>query len=378
MRIGSSSDWHLDAGMDADIEASVRQMIKIFRDEKVDLIVVPGDFFDRKSTADGRNLLRALMQELADIAPIIGCAGNHDQPGDLDIFGHLKVKYQIQIYDKPFVLDPGRFGRDCLIYILPWFTKASWQAAHPGMTKEEGDKAVSQIGLEYLKNSLTVNRQIHPDCKNILISHLMINGAKAENHQPLIGEGITFGQYDLVEAGFFAGILGHIHLKQTFANPLFFYNGSPAPLTYGENPEKYCSILDTDSGEIEWHRFKTIDRFSLELEWGKEELFGFVIREAQSRIAGARVRALLKIAEGYDVNLAKTETEKILKDLGALEAQVEPQVQPKELIRAVEITKAITPAAKIEAYWAANNNRPEEDVVVRMKLKLAVIEQRVK
>lgn len=374
MRIGSSSDWHIDAGMDEDIASSVRQMATIFQEGKVDLIALPGDFFDRKSTADGRNLLRELMKKLADIAPVVGCYGNHDQPGDLDIFSHIISKCPIRIYSTPTILKPGHiWGLDCYMHVLPWLTKVAWVASHPDVGKEQGDKTVSQLALQYLKSSVEMNHT--QGDKHVLLAHLTVEGSMAENQQPMIGEGITFGRHDLMEAGFSAGIFGHIHLRQMFADVgPFFYNGSPAAMNYGEAPEKFCSILDTVTEEVEWHKLKTIDRFSLDVLWNK----GYPLEIAQndlSRVRGARVRVLLRVTEGEDLPRAKAVVEQMILAAGALEAKVEPQVQPKELVRAIEITKAETLEAKLEAYWVANNNRPAEEDVLGMKGKLSLLEE---
>ena len=375
MKFAVSSDWHIGAGtMDSDIESSVMQMVGKFRDNRVDMIAIPGDFFDHKSTAEGRNLLRRLIQELCSVAPVIGVRGNHDQDGDLDIFSHLEVANPVAIYDSPFIISlPG-----IVMHLLPWMTKATWQAQNISKSKEEGDFAVSQLALQYLKNNVMLENSREKGLKHILISHLLINGSRLQNQQPLMGEGITFGANDLSEAGFYAGIFGHIHLNQSFdENGRFFYPGSPAPMNYGESPEKYCVILNTDTGVVEWHKLNTIDRFSIECVWplgvsmSPEEF-----QAMKDRAKGSRVRVLLKIDEGENLSYAKEEIDKILMDAGALEVKVDPQVRPKDLVRAVEISKAETLEAKLEAYWEASNNRPDDETVLRMKSKLSIVEGR--
>jgi hypothetical protein len=103
---------------------------------------------------------------------------------------------------------------------------------------------------------------------------------------------------------------------------------------------------------------------------------GEQFNEMLARAKGARVRALLKIEEGDDLAHAREELEKILLAAGALEVKIEPQTIPKELVRSVEISKAQSLEEKLEAYWLANNNRPSEETVIRMKQKLSVVEQR--
>lgn len=369
MLIGSSADWHIDGGMDNDVRDSVLQMSEVFKEKAVKVIVLPGDLFHQKSTADGRNLLRELLQILGEIAPVVICYGNHDQAGDLDIFRHLKTTYSIDVFDSPRQL----MYEDVVIHVMPWFTKATWQSSNIGRSIESGDIEVSKIGLQFLKNSVNQASMRHPDRKQILAAHIMIEGSKAENHQPMIGEGIRLGRHDLMEAGFHAGIFGHIHLRQTFDDiGPFFYNGSPAPMNYGESPEKYFSILDTKTLEIEWHKLNTVDRFSIELEYGLE--MQAKLDEIKDRIGGARVRVTIQIPEGEDTGNIKSSIEKFLQDNHAFECKVEHQTLPKELYRSVEIRKAATLPEKLEAYWEAAQNRPEDAVAEGMFKKLTELE----
>jgi len=296
----------------------------------------------------------------------------------LDIFGHLEVKHPILIFDSPHIYFPDPGTNRYLFHVLPWFTKATWQSHNIGMSKDEGDKTVSQMGLQYVKNNVMLYSAKYPGIAHILISHLSVAGAQAQNHQPLIGEGIGFGLNDLSESGLYGGIFGHIHLHQPLtASDLFSYPGSPAAMNYGEDPEKYCVILDTDEGSTQWYQLKTVDRFSVDCIWPLQlSMTGEQFNEMLARAKGARVRALLKIEEGDDLAHAREELEKILLAAGALEVKIEPQTIPKELVRSVEISKAQSLEEKLEAYWLANNNRPSEETVIRMKQKLSVVEQR--
>ena len=110
---------------------------------------------------------------------------------------------------------------------MPWFTRSQWIGLHQQFSEKEADKALGAIALEYLRHAVAIRG--NDGRKSILLSHLMINGARVQKHQPLIGEEITLGQYDLPEAGFYAGILGHVHLKQTFENQDFFIQAQSRP-----------------------------------------------------------------------------------------------------------------------------------------------------
>ena len=53
----------------------------------------PGDLNDRRMTIDDRNALAERLRTMADFAPVVICCGNHDLPGDLDVFARLRTRY---------------------------------------------------------------------------------------------------------------------------------------------------------------------------------------------------------------------------------------------------------------------------------------------
>ena len=91
MRLVHVSDWHLGRTTlghprHDDFDAVLTEIIGIARDERPDLIIHSGDLFDsfRPPTADFGRAARALL-ELADIAPTVVLAGNHDSPQLLQV-----------------------------------------------------------------------------------------------------------------------------------------------------------------------------------------------------------------------------------------------------------------------------------------------------
>ena len=371
MRILSTGDWHFNSGYDADVESSVRQIINYVKENHVDLIANTGDVYERASEPGSRNLAADLLREMAEWAPILIVRGNHDAPGDLDIFSKIRSKHNIQVHSTPGFIPIEGYG----IHTLPWLTKARWQSLHPDASKEEGDKTVSQLLLEYLKTNVA----LRSDCKkHILIGHCLIAGAKAQNHQQMGADGVTLGQYDLEEMGFVAAFLGHIHLKQWIGNSCryyyrYYYNGSIAALEYGETPDKYFSVFDTNSLTPDFIKLNTIHRQDIEAEWTPEGIS--IINEfPDSLISGARIRANLRIQGGDNIDQAKKQLEEWLESHKALEYTISPQVIPVSKIRAVEITSAQTLHDKLRMHWKATNTEPEEDVKNRMLEMLSEIE----
>lgn len=369
MRILSFGDLHYCSGYDSDICQSLGQIKAKANEERVDLIAITGDVYERSSDPDGRNPAAESIQFLADEAPVLIVKGNHDALGDLKLFEKLKAANQIMVDELPNV---RVYGRDAIaIHSLPWITKARWVKQNLEASTEQADATVSALALQYLKNAVQLTFGVD---QHILVGHLLISGARAQNHQRLIGEGVTFGQYDLPEAGFFAGILGHIHLQQVFDNPRFFYNGSVCALNYGETPEKYFSILDTKTGGVEWIRLQTIDRYTLS-GYYRGIIEGMVYEDPgyRARVPGARVRIIYTVPEGENAKAIDASLEKDFYTLGALEVKVSHQIIPKDAAIAVEIAKAQTSADKLKALWISKG-APDNDTQVDMFEKLEEIE----
>src|SRR5690606_9827801 len=90
----------------ADRLKALDQVISEARSIEGDLsgVLIPGDLFHQKSTVEDRNALAPRLQALAALAPVVLTYGNHDVPGDLDIFAKLEAKWPIYVIDPPRVI----------------------------------------------------------------------------------------------------------------------------------------------------------------------------------------------------------------------------------------------------------------------------------
>lgn len=368
MKIISTGDFHFNAGYDEDVLASVNQIIEYVSQNLIDLIAITGDVYDKASDPGSRNLAAECIQKLSDKAEVLVVRGNHDAPGDLAILSKLESCCNITVCETPtMVIDKG-----VMIHTLPWLTKARWQAMHPEATKEEGDKTVSQLVLDFLKNNIVLN----PGYKHILVGHLTVAGARAQLHQQMGADGITVGLYDLTEAGFYAALLGHIHLRQDVGSPRHFYNGSIAALDYGEDPNKYFSVLDTNTGDVEWVKLNTIHRQDVNANWSPNGIIIDLNGATPAMMLGARIRANLRIEGGDNIEQAKSQLEDYLKKSGALEYKINPQVITISQVRAVEISKAEKLSDKLYQYWIATKI-PDEATQADMLTKLSEIQEHI-
>ena len=347
MRILSFGDIHLNCGYDEDLIGSFRQIINRVNLGDVNLVAITGDIYDRSSDPSSRNIAADLIREMANLVPVIVIRGNHDAPGDLKILSRLSARNPIIVDETPESHVFMDIDYRVRLLSMPWLTKARWQSLHPEASKEDGDKNVSQMVVEYIRNEVS----LHPEEKIVLIGHMTVAGAKAQNHQQMGADGVTIGIYDFADSGVYAALLGHIHLKQECGGSRFFYNGSIAALDYGEDPNKYFSVLDTELDTVEWIKLNTVHRQDVNAYWGP---VGIVIESEgipDSLITGARVRINLRVEGGDNVAQAKLQLETWLNSKNVLEYVIRPQVIPVGSVRSIEISKYVGMSEKLVEYW---------------------------
>jgi DNA repair exonuclease SbcCD nuclease subunit len=381
MKILSTGDLHIGTECDPDVKAACSEICSIAKKEQPNLIVLTGDIYDSTSSPTSRQTAVEIVKEYASISDVVIIKGNHDASKDLLIFNDIRGKYPISVYERP-VIHYGPPGRDRLsIHFLPWFTKAAWVAAKIGedFNIETSTEAVSVLATAYLRAQIAEAKNL--GCvRHFLFGHMTIAGAKAENHQPLLGEGITLGYHDLKASGFNAGAFGHIHLGQEFGKedePKFIYNGAPAALNYGEScKDKRFSILDTDTMEFTFYPLKSVQRITFDAIWSGSLFPVNVPFELEAGVFdGARVKVKLLIEEGFNPEDGEKAVQEFIENYGkTLEVKIERATKPKEGVRSEEIAKAKTAVEKLEAYWKATDTTPEEPMRSDMLRLVAEIE----
>jgi len=95
MRILHTSDWHVGRtirGRSRAVEhtAVLAEIVGVAQAEAVDLVLVAGDQFDTAAPApDAERIVWRSLLDLAEVAPVVVVAGNHDNPLRLDAVAPL-------------------------------------------------------------------------------------------------------------------------------------------------------------------------------------------------------------------------------------------------------------------------------------------------
>ncbi|MEU7011875.1 DNA repair exonuclease [Streptomyces sp. NPDC046332] len=264
-RLLHTSDWHLGHTLhghsrDEDFDAVLAEIAAIARDSRPDLIVHSGDLF-HTSRPTARDLIRAMqvLTELADIAPTVVVAGNHDSPTYFELLSLVSGPSRgrgLFFVDRFRPADEGgvftfdacggqqRIRLAALPFVHP---NRFWRRSAPDTAYGEYAEGMRELqaGLvQALREGYDPDRDIL-----LFMAHVYVTGAKRSASERVVDESFETPPEDLPEVSYVA--LGHIHRPQSVEGVPFTarYAGSPLPMDFGEaNDIKSVVIVDADPG----------------------------------------------------------------------------------------------------------------------------------
>jgi hypothetical protein len=316
---------------------------------------------------------------MAAAAPVCLCPGNHDAPGDLEIFGKLKAKWPVIVQTTPAVLHITLpTGGTAALAVLPYPTKAglvSVGVAHADLG------AVARDALEAIFMVLAHELQQARDAGELplFMGHVNVGGSRASNGQPQIGVEIELDQGLLARLPAAYIGLNHIHLPQTVNGAV--YAGSIARLDFGETEEKrYVAVTVSDDPEL---RPAIISRpldvtplYQVEGTLSRDGFTWSVVKgpggepqPAPASWKGCEVRVRYRFPQAEKSVL---DTAQILATFAeAKRLELEPVAQPDRALRAPEVASAVTLADKLAAWCRLSG----ADLSATLADKLALLER---
>lgn len=346
---------------------------------QVNLWIHAGDVFDRKSTPEERNAWAERLQRMAEHAPAVICRGNHDAHGDLDVFARLEAIHPIHVFDRPGFVDLAGVR----VIVLPHVEKSNLHACLPEGTSVVDANATAADHIRVLLHWVAM-MAAEFDGPTVLVSHLTVAGSMLSTGQPLVGHwGIELSAGDLEGTGCDYVALGHIHKAQEFASGRIRYAGSISRGNFGEVEEKgYNLVALSGKGAMPTVQARLVPARPMVLiegDWDAQfKVFQWSEQVTPSAIRGADVRVRARF--GDDVQPlameALTGYRQSLEAMGANQVKVEPVVTATVRVRSTEITAAVTPQQKLEAYWVATE-RPNDETAKRLLSKLSVLTEEV-
>ncbi len=245
-----TSDWHLGRSLHrADLRAAqaafLDHLVDTVRAEKVDVVLVAGDVYDRAvPPVDAVEMCEeALLRLHTAGARIVLISGNHDSArrlgfgsGLLDKAGvHLRTR--LGALARPVLLEDAH--GPVAVYGVPYLEPDAVR----GELGAPDDVPRGHAGvLGYAVRCIQADADARGVRRRVVMAHGWVTGGAASESE----RDITVGGVGQVPADTFGGFsyvaLGHLHGQQTLAGHLR-YSGSPLPYSFSEATHRKGSWL---------------------------------------------------------------------------------------------------------------------------------------
>lgn len=237
MRILHTSDWHLGRsfhreGMLGHQAAYVDHLVDVVERERVDLVVVAGDIYDRALPhVDAVRLAdEALARLAASRANVVLTSGNHDSAQRLGFSSRLIdaagvfIRTDASGVGAPILLDDehGQVAVYGIPYLDPDAVREPW-----GLSARSHEAALTEAMRRVNTD------QAQRNARSVVLAHAFVAGAQPSDSE----RDISVGGVSLVPTSVFDGVdytaLGHLHGRHTLTDAVR-YSGSPLAYSFSE------------------------------------------------------------------------------------------------------------------------------------------------
>ncbi len=247
MRVLHTSDWHLGRSFHRESllnaqAAFVDHLVGTARDERVDVVVVAGDVYDRAlPPVDAVALCDEALRRLrAQGVHTVLISGNHDSAVRLGFGADLMERVHLRT-DPSRAWDPVTIGDTAFYgipYLEPELVKGPWELA------ERSHTAAVSHAMDRIRSDRAARK--------VVLAHAFVTGGEASDSE----RDITVGGVSHVPLRAFDGVdyvaLGHLHGRQTMSETVR-YSGSPLAYSFSEARQvKGSWLVDLDAREAEF------------------------------------------------------------------------------------------------------------------------------
>ncbi|WP_372727092.1 exonuclease SbcCD subunit D [Nocardioides sp.] len=248
MRLLHTSDWHLGRsfhreGMLGHQAAYVDHLLEVVESERVDVVVVAGDIYDRAlPPVDAVRLADETLARLAaSRAKVVLTSGNHDSAQRLGFSSRLIdaagvfIRADASGVGTPVVLEDehGPVAIHGLPYLDPDAVREPW-----GLPARSHQAALTEA-MRRVRADLDARSGA---TRSVVLAHAFVAGAEPSDSE----RDISVGGVSLVPTSVFDDIdyvaLGHLHGRHTLTESIR-YSGSPLAYSFSEADQRKGSWL---------------------------------------------------------------------------------------------------------------------------------------
>jgi DNA repair protein SbcD/Mre11 len=248
MRILHTSDWHLGRSFHREDllgaqAAFVDHLVTTVREQRVDVVLVSGDLYDRAlPPVDAVQLASEALRRLAaERVRVVVTSGNHDSPhrlgfaSDLIDAAGIHLRTSAGSVGRPVLLDDthGPVAVHALPYLEPDAVREPWrlrERSHACALGEAMRRVRADLGAR------------PAGTRSVVMAHAFVTGGETSESE----RDISVGGVSQVSSGVFEGVdyvaLGHLHGRQTLHHHVR-YAGSPLAYSFSEAGHRKGSWL---------------------------------------------------------------------------------------------------------------------------------------
>lgn len=410
MRIAHLSDLHIIDGPRLDDHAeTLANVVTEVLTLRPDLVLLTGDLTGRtvphRTTPRERGVLYPQLVRLAEAAPVLVLAGNHDHDIDIDALEYLDGAWPIRVLKAAGLETITTAAGPVDVCWLAYPTKRWLLAGEPATGLREAQTLVQdKLGVLTSLWAARIKRAraSRPRTPQLFLGHVQIGGSRTSGGEVLAGNEIELQRQHLDALGVDYGALGHIHQAQEIADRCW-YVGSLWRNDYAETEAfKGWNLIDIDPAEL-WpaeptvgedpgafgaayyaaepggrqearvlampshcRRFVTLDyRWGLldddqDPEWSTAP--SWTTRpDSIDHVAGAEVRMRLEVPQHLAAGCPWDAEIERVRAAGAHRIQPERRIDPTHRVRSPEVARAQSIADKARAYWRSLATAPSDE-----------------
>ncbi|RMH80056.1 MAG: exonuclease subunit SbcD [Acidobacteria bacterium] len=254
MRLLHISDLHAGKKLydrisrNEDLNYALEQVVRICKEERVDLLLVAGDIFDKRNPDHGSQEL--IMDFLTRVNSIglhtVLIAGNHDSYDFMRVYKHLRKLGNIHVFDRPLknlrecIFELGELKVACLPY--------PDERAITHLSEDTQRSYAHKVG-NYIR---ALAQEVHGASYKILMAHLMVEKAQITGSELQSSVSPFYAvKPESIPEEFTYVALGHVHKNQRIegATPKVYYSGSLYQIDFSEKGmKKFVNLVILEDG----------------------------------------------------------------------------------------------------------------------------------